>query len=89
VERLFAPAEYPQFGAIGRYGMQGLPQELCVDQPMRPGSEPYGFACSKVYNLEASKFICKMEGTPGAHNDIGGPEVAHAIWEAALACAAK
>ena len=56
---------------------------------MRPGSEPYGFACSKVYNLEASKFICKMEGTPGAHNDIGGPEVAHAIWEAALACAAK
>ncbi len=82
----FEAPQYPKFGAIGRFGIQGLPENLSLDTSMRVVGEEYGFECGKVYNLEASKFICKMEGASGAHNDIAGAEVAHAIWEAALTC---
>jgi len=81
----FVPADYPKFGAIGRFGLQGLPESRCVDAPMLTACESYNFECGKIYNLESSKFICKMDGFSGAHNDIGGPEVANAIWEAAFA----
>jgi len=37
-----------------------------------------------VYNIESSEFIAKMERASGAHSDIDGPEVAHALWQAAL-----
>jgi hypothetical protein len=78
---------YPRYGAIGRFGLQGLPGDLAVDAPLRPAAAAYGFECGKIYNLEATEFISKMEGVSGAHNDIAGPEVAHAIWEAAFASA--
>jgi len=81
----FEVSPYPKYGAIGRFGIQGLAEDLSIDSSMRSASEEYGFECGRVYNLEASEFICKMEGASGAHNDISGAEVAHAIWEAALA----
>ena len=34
--------------------------------------------------LESSQFIAKKEGASGAHSDIAGPQVAHALWQAAL-----
>lgn len=81
--------DYPKFGAVGRFGLQGLSNDVAVDATLRAADEPYDFECGKIYNLEASTFISKMEGTSGAHNDIGGAEVAHAIWEAAFASARK
>ena len=37
-----------------------------------------------VYNLESSRYIREGGGLSGAHNDIARPEVAHAVWQAAL-----
>lgn len=81
----FAPAKFPIFGAIGRYGLRGIPT---VDLPMKPASEPYPFERGHIYNLESTAYIKQIQGfATGAHSDIDGPEVAHAIWEAAFASA--
>ena len=75
----------PEYGGIGGYGIQGLGSPIQSDISMLPASGSYGFEPRKVYNLESSQYICKGGGASGAHSDIGGPEVAHAIWEAAFA----
>jgi len=67
--------------------LRGLPEEGCCDTPMCAVDQPHKFEKGKLYNLEASQFICKMEGAAGAHNDIGGQQVAHAIWDAVIAAA--
>ena len=46
--------------------------------------KPYRFEAGKIYNLESSQFIAKGAGASGAHSDIDGPQVAHALWQAAL-----
>jgi pimeloyl-ACP methyl ester carboxylesterase len=78
-------AGLPEFGAIGAYGIQGvidtMPQELAMLQV----DNPYKFEKGNIYNLDGSQFICHKEGASGAHSDIAGPEVAHAIWAAAFA----
>ena len=38
-----------------------------------------------IYNLKSDRYICESDGIVGAHKDIDKPEVAHAIWEAAIA----
>jgi hypothetical protein len=82
----FAPGQrLPKFGAIGAFGLQGVPGSGATDLPMLPADGEYDFAPGHVYNLEASTYIAKKEGASGAHSDIAGPEVAHAIWAAALA----
>ena len=78
-------AGFPEFGAIGTYGLQGLDDQMQHDIEMLPADGAYGFGKGKVYNLESSKYICKGDGLIGAHSDIAGDEVAHAIWEAAFA----
>lgn len=85
----FDVAEYPKYGAIGTFGLQGLPAELKVDGPMLPVGEAYDFRPGRIYNLEASQFIAKGSGSAGAHNDIAGPEVAHALWQAAQAASGE
>ena len=77
----------PEFGAIGTYGLQGLDDAIHKDTLMLPVGGNYGFEPKKVYNLEASQYICHGDGASGAHSDIAGGEVAHAIWEAALVSA--
>ena len=72
----------PQFGAIGEFGICGTP---AVMEPMRAPDESYGFKAGHIYNVEGSKYIAKIDGASGAHSDIAGPEVAHLIWQAALA----
>jgi hypothetical protein len=79
----FGPGEFPRYGALGTFGAQGLTPDG-HDVPMRPAGEQYGFKNAQVYNLEASEFIRKGGGPAGAHSDIDGPEVAHAIWQASL-----
>jgi hypothetical protein len=81
----FAPGELPKYGAIGAFGLRGLAETITTDAPMLPADGDYGFAKGHIYNLEASQFVCKMNGASGAHNDIGGPEVAHVIWQIAFA----
>jgi hypothetical protein len=85
----FAPGAeaFPEYGAVGAFGMQGLAGSIASDRPMLERGGAYGFEKGKVYNLQASQFIAKKEGASGAHSDIAGPEVAHAIWQAALASA--
>ena len=74
--------DLPLFGAIGKYGIRALPG--AVFQQMLGSNGTYGFEAGKIYNLEGSKYIRKGGGVSGAHSDIDGPEVAHAIWQAAL-----
>ena len=77
----------PEFGAIGAFGIQGIPDTTRNELKMLPADSPYTLEKGKVYNLELSQFIAKKEGASGAHSDIAGPEVAHAIWAAAFASA--
>jgi hypothetical protein len=84
----FAVEELPKYGAIGTFGLQGLSGGIKTDSRMLPVIDEYEFERGKVYNLEASQFISRGTGSSGAHNDIDGPEVAHAIWQAAFASAA-
>jgi pimeloyl-ACP methyl ester carboxylesterase len=77
----FGP-ELPKFGAIGTFGIQGIGS--AVAGTMLSQTSIYQFAPGKIHNLDSSQFIKKMEGASGAHSDIDGPQVAHAIWQAAL-----
>jgi hypothetical protein len=81
----FAPGQLPEYGAMGTYGLHGLSDQIRINMPMMEASGAYQFGKGKIYNLEASTFIAKKEGASGAHSDIAGPEVAHAIWSAAFA----
>jgi hypothetical protein len=74
--------DLPLYGAIGTFGIRGLPGAVFREMTDKTGS--YGFEAGKIYNLESSQFIAKGDGIAGAHSDIDGPEVAHALWQAAL-----
>lgn len=71
----------PLIGALGTYGIQGVPEAKAIR--MLPQTGDYGFTPGGIYNIESSEFIRKKNGASGAHSDIDGPQVAHAIWQAA------
>jgi hypothetical protein len=80
----FAPGEFPKYGALGAFGARG-PGVDAVDLKMLDRNQPYDFERGKIYNIESSQYIAKMESLgSGAHNDIAHPEVAHAMWSAVL-----
>lgn len=79
---------FPKFGAIGAFGLQGVPDSSRSELTMLGASVAYQFELGKIYNVNGSEFIAHMDGVSGAHSDIAGPEVAHLIWAAALASAA-
>lgn len=84
----FAPAgqqpDLPEIGALGAWGANGI-DTVAVNSPMLPATRLYRFEPGRIYNLEASQYISKIENqTSGAHNMIAEPEVAHAFWEAVL-----
>jgi len=81
----FGPGEFPEFGAIGAFGLQGIPDASRSELEMLAETGSYQLQPGKVYNVDGSQFIAKMDGVSGAHSDIAGPEVAHLIWAAALA----
>ena len=76
---------FPEFGAIGTFGLQGLPAAICSNLTMLEAGAQYHLQPKRVHNVEGSQFICHKQGSSGAHSDIAGPEVAHLIWAAALA----
>jgi hypothetical protein len=78
---------FPEFGAIGAFGLQGIPDASRTEIRMLGASGAYAFAPRRIYNVDGSQFIARMEGVSGAHSDIAGPEVAHLIWAAAFASA--
>jgi hypothetical protein len=75
-------AGLPKYGAIGAFGICGV-KDVGTGK-MLAADQDYGFEARRVYNLESSQFIRKGGGLSGAHSDISGPEVAHAIWQAAI-----
>jgi hypothetical protein len=79
----FVPGELPKYGAVGAFGLRG-PGPAIEDQDMLPVDQRYGFQPGRVYNLECSAYIRQGSGADGAHGDFLHPEVAHAVWEAAL-----
>jgi hypothetical protein len=80
----FAPGEFPKYGALGAFGARG-PGVEAVDLKMLDWNQPYQFEREKIYNIESSQYIAKMESLgSGAHNDIAHPQVAHAMWSAVL-----
>jgi len=77
--------ESPKYGGIGSFGIQGV--DGAVELPALgegalrdPGLEP-----GTVYNIDASGVIARLDGTSGAHNDIGHPELSWLAWNAARA----
>jgi hypothetical protein len=72
----------PVYGGLGTFGIRGLTTGV-VQDTLRAATHDYGFKAGTIYNLESSDFIKKGDGASGAHSDIDGPEVAHAIWQAA------
>lgn len=72
--------EFPKYGALGTFGARGAGVES-EDRDMLDREGAYGFEPGKLYNLDASAYICRMIDAGGAHNDIAHPEVAHAFWE--------
>jgi hypothetical protein len=77
--------QFPEFGGIGTYGIQGVADNIGVDLTMKAAGDSYSFEKGELYNLDGSQYICHQDGLSGAHNDIAGPEVAHSIWAAAFA----
>jgi hypothetical protein len=51
---------------------------------IQTADKDYAFAPDGVYNLECSGVIQAGTGVSDAHSDICHPEVAHAVWQAAL-----
>jgi hypothetical protein len=76
--------QLPDIGGLGAFGIQGVDQ-IAEGLQMKPASEPYNFKPGRIYNLESSEIIKNGGGVSGAHSDIAHPEVAHALWQAALA----
>jgi hypothetical protein len=76
--------DFPKYGGVGSFGIQGLPESIASGRSLGSATEAYQFQPGKIYNLEGSGIIKQMWGMQGAHSDIVHPEVAHAIWAAAL-----
>jgi len=75
--------DLPKYGGVGTFGAQGL-GAIASDRIMESPTSAYEFENGRVYNLEASATIRNGGGFSGAHSDIAHPEVAHAMWQAAL-----
>ena len=79
----FGPGELPKYGAVGAFGVRG-PGAEGEDRVILRLDHAYGFEPGKIYNIDGSGVINIGSGFSGAHSDIAKPEVAHAIWEAAM-----
>jgi hypothetical protein len=77
------PVELPEYGGVGSFGAQGI-ADRADDMAMLASDASYQMKAGRVLNLEASQFIKLGGGMSGAHSDIAGAEVAHAVWSAAF-----
>lgn len=76
---VFAPGQFPKYGAIGTFGIQG-PGIRITDTRMLPANFDYGFRPGHVYNVDGSQYINIGGGISGAHSDIRKIEVGHLVW---------
>jgi hypothetical protein len=79
----FVPGRPGKYGAIGIAGIQG-PGVDVTTRPIGAADAIYGFAPGKVYNLTCDDVIDEGNFFSGAHSDIAHPEIARAVWEAAI-----
>ena len=82
----FDVVQLPKSGAVGTFGIQGTSS---VAGHLLDRDADYAFEGGKIYNLSSDLFIKKIDGASGAHSDIDGPQVAHALWQAAFASVTK
>lgn len=80
-------ATLPKYGGVGTFGVQGT--KIAQSLKLQDEKFTYAFKAGAIYNLESSQYIAKMDGASGAHSDIDGPQVAHALWQAALPSATE
>lgn len=81
----YSTANPPKYAALGTLGASGGPDFTPVDGNLLPATAHYPFEPGVIYNLDGDEFIREGGGPQGAHNDLARPEVAHLMWEAALA----
>ncbi|MEV6426341.1 hypothetical protein [Nocardia sp. NPDC051463] len=81
-ERLLDGNHFPEYGAIGAFGMQG--GQPTVDHGILDADAEYGLDPGTDYNIDASRIIAKIKGAVGSHSDIAHPEIAHLFWQAAV-----
>jgi hypothetical protein len=74
----------PQYGAIGQFGIWDGKVAATSSNVLATG-ESYNFAPGRIYNVDCSGVIKNGGGFSGAHNDIAHDEVAHLVWQSALA----
>ena len=82
-QELLGTSSLPRFGAMGTFGIRGLPRVVTI--AMGDDTRIYPFKPGRVYNLQATEVIRNGSGLSGAHSDIAHPEVAHAFRAAVLA----
>jgi hypothetical protein len=87
-----APASttYPDYGAVGTYGLQGTQPMAACDLTVYPATAgvpapEYGLQPGTCYNADASMVIRRGPWPEGAHSDISHPEIAHLFWSAVQA----
>jgi hypothetical protein len=68
---------------VGAFGVRG-PGTEGEDRVIIRADHAYNFEPGKIYNIDGSGVINIGGGFSGAHSDIAKPEVAHAVWEAAM-----
>ena len=78
--------DLPKYGAIGEFGIRG--DDIPINNMyMLTCDQQYDFKLGQIYNLESSRYICNKPpeaGLAGAHGEFDVPEVAHAVWTAAM-----
>jgi hypothetical protein len=72
-----------KYGAVGTFGINGPAAEGEPRTILRV-DHSYDFQPGAIYNIDGSGVINIGGGFSGAHSDIAKPEVAHAVWEAAM-----
>ncbi|MDQ4137734.1 MAG: hypothetical protein M3116_02655 [Actinomycetota bacterium] len=80
--RQYLLGETPKYGGIGTFGIQGAGARELPSATSAVGDA--GFREGKVFNLDASEVITRLEGPAGAHSDIAHRQLGRVAWAAAL-----
>lgn len=83
VRRQDTLANYPRFGGVGAYGLQGT-TSAANEIVMGNNDADYRLQPGQISNVESSRIIAHGDGLSGAHSDIAHPEVAHLAWQGVM-----
>lgn len=78
-EFLLDQQQFPKFGGIGAFGIQGVEVEAIE---IMSATSDYQLTTGQVLNVDAGSVINSGNGLSGAHSDLAHPETAHLMWEA-------